>query len=94
MDGFEKFQRLGVKELLLYNRLEAFFENFHQKWNNASCGAQFRYFQIKQVKNRSIRLKILTYDHAKVHKKLSETLGADSILRLEISIYCFPRNFK
>ena len=28
--------------------------------------------------------------HSKVH---SEILGADSILRLEISIYCFPRNF-
>ena len=36
-----------VKELLLYNRIEAFFENFHQKWKNASCGAQFRYFQIR-----------------------------------------------
>ena len=31
--------------------------------------------------------------HAKVHKKPSETLGADSILRSEISIYCLPRNF-
>ena len=30
---------------------------------------------------------------AKVHKKPSKTLGADSILRLEISIYCLPRNF-
>ena len=26
-------------------------------------------------------------------KKSSETLGADSILRLEISIYCLPRSF-
>ena len=24
-----------------------FFQNFHQKWKNESCGAQFRYFQIK-----------------------------------------------
>ena len=31
--------------------------------------------------------------HAKVHKKPSESLGADSILRLEISIYCLSRNF-
>ena len=31
--------------------------------------------------------------HAKVHKNPSETLGADSILRLEISIYCLPWNF-
>ena len=29
----------------------------------------------------------------KVHKKPRETLGADSILRLEISIYCLPPNF-
>ena len=46
-DGLKKFQLLWVKELLLYNRMEAFIENFHQKWKNASCGAQFRYFQIK-----------------------------------------------
>ena len=31
--------------------------------------------------------------HAKLHKKPSETLGADWIERLEISIYCLPRNF-
>ena len=31
--------------------------------------------------------------NTKVHKKPSETLGADSILQLEISIYCLPRNF-
>ena len=36
-----------LRNVLLYNRIEAFFENFHQKWKNASCGAQFRYFQIK-----------------------------------------------
>ena len=28
-----------------------------------------------------------------IHKKPSESLGADSSLRLEISIYCLPRNF-
>ena len=47
VDGFKKFQRFWVKEPLLYNRTEASFENFHQKWISASCGAQFRYFQIK-----------------------------------------------
>ena len=31
--------------------------------------------------------------HATLHKKPNETLGADSILRLEINIYCLPRNF-
>ena len=36
-----------VKELLLYNRIETFFKHFHQKWKNASCGAQFMHFQIK-----------------------------------------------
>ena len=62
VSGIKKFQRLWVKELLLYNRIETFFENVHQKWENASCGAQLKYFQIKWVKNRSIRLKILTYE--------------------------------
>ena len=32
---------------ILYDRIKASFENFHQKWKNASGGAQFRYFQIK-----------------------------------------------
>ena len=31
--------------------------------------------------------------HAELNEKPSETLGADSILRLEISIYCLPQNF-
>ena len=46
-------------------------------------------------KNRPIRLKILTYESAirSYMKKESETRGADSILRLQISIYCLPRSF-
>ena len=45
-------------------------------------------------KNRSIRLKILTYESPmQRYIKHRETLGADSILRLQISIYCLPRNF-
>ena len=35
----------------------------------------------------------LRESNAKAHKKPSETLGADSTLRLEISICCLPRNF-
>ena len=35
----------------------------------------------------------LLASHARLHKKPSETLGADSIWRLEISIYCLPRSF-
>ena len=42
---FKKFQRFWVKELLLCDPVEAFYENLHQNWKNASCGAQFRYFQ-------------------------------------------------
>ena len=42
--------------------MEAFFENFHWKWKNPLFGDQFRYFQIKLVKNRSVRLKILTHE--------------------------------
>ena len=34
----------------------------------------------------------LRASHGKLHKKPSEALGADSIYRLEISIYCLPRN--
>ena len=34
----------GFEELF---RVEAFVENYNQKWKNASCGAQFRHFQIK-----------------------------------------------
>ena len=29
VDGFKKFQPYWVKELSLYNRIEAFFDNFH-----------------------------------------------------------------
>ena len=35
----------------------------------------------------------LRESHAKLHKRPSGTLGADPILRLEISIYCLNRNF-
>ena len=35
----------------------------------------------------------LRESHAMVHKNPSETLGDDSSLRLEISIYCLNRNF-
>ena len=35
----------------------------------------------------------LRESHTGLHKKTSETLGADSIYNLEISIYCLPLNF-
>ena len=67
------------KELLTYNCTETFFEKFDRKWKNASCGTQFRYFQIKEVKNRSAHLKMLTYEcpiqsHIKYRVKLWEQI--------------------
>ena len=52
-------------------------------------------FQVlpNQVSKKSLYTFEDIESHAKVHKKPSETLGADSILGLEISIYCLPRNF-
>ena len=35
----------------------------------------------------------LRESRAKLRKKPNEALGADSIQRLEISVYCLPRNF-
>ena len=99
VDGFKKFQRYWVIKNLLYNRIEAFFKKFYQKWNNASSGAQFRYFQIKWVKNRSIRLKILTYEspmqsYAKNRVKLWQYSGSWSNLKVRNQyIYCLPRSY-
>ena len=36
INGFE------LRNSYFTNRIEPFSENFHQKWKNASCGAQFR----------------------------------------------------
>ena len=58
------------------------FREFSSEVENASCGAQFRYFQIKQVKNRSIRLKTLTYENpmqSYINKKTSETLSSTEL---------------
>ena len=55
--------------------------------------------EIQVLPNQVSKNSFYTYEdidlrepHAKVHKKPSETLGADPILRLKISIYCLPRN--
>ena len=59
--------------------MEAFYENFHQKWKNASCGAQ-----ISVLPNQVSKKLFYTFEdidlresHAKLHKKPTETLGAD-----------------
>ena len=62
MDGFRNSNGFELRSFYFTTVWKLFFEIFHQKWKNESCGAQFRYFQIKQVKTRSIRLKILTYE--------------------------------
>ena len=93
--GFKKSQRLWLKELLLCNHIEAIFENFHQKWKKS-----IMWSSIQVHSNQVSKKSFYTFEdidlwesHAKAHKKPSETLGADSILRLKISIYCLPRNF-
>ena len=90
VDGFKKFQRLWVKELLLYNRIEFLFRKFSSEVEKCiMCSS------IQVLPNQVSKKSFYTFEdielwesHAKVHNKPSETLGADSILRLEISIYC------
>ena len=81
MDGFKKFPRYWVKELLLYNRMEAFFENFHQKWKKC-----IMWNSIQVLTNQVSKKSFYTFEdidlresHAKLHKNPSETLGADWI---------------
>ena len=57
------------------------FKKFHQKRRNASCGAQFKYFQ-NQVSKKSFNTFQdidLLEPHAKLQKKTSETLRGDWI---------------
>ena len=55
--------------------MEAFFENFHQKWKNASCGAHVNHVSKKSFYTfEDIDLR---ESHAKLHKKPSEILEAD-----------------
>ena len=62
----------------LYNRIEAF-RKFSSEVENASCGAQFRYFQNQVSKKLFYTFEDIDFQesHAKLHKKPSETLGAD-----------------
>ena len=49
--------------------------------------------QVSQKSFHTFEYIDLRESHANLHKKPIETLGADSVLRLEISICCLPRNF-
>ena len=54
-----------------------FFENFHQKWKNASCGAQFRPVLLNQVSKESFYTFEdidLRESHAKLRVKLWEQI--------------------
>ena len=53
----------GIELMNFYfTTVQKFFGKFSSEVENASCGTQFRYFKIKQVKNPSMRLKILNYE--------------------------------
>ena len=62
MDGFKKFLWFLVKELLLYNRMEA----FSKLLNQVSKRPFYTFEDIDLLES-----------HARLHKKLSETLGGD-----------------
>ena len=75
------------------------YKSFIQKFASevAKC---IMWSSIQVLPNQVSRKSFYTFEdidlwesHAKVHKKPSKTLGADIILRLEISIYCLPLNF-
>ena len=68
-NGFE------LRNFYLYNRIEAFFENFHQKWKNVSI--QVLPNQVSKKSFHTFEDIDLRESHAKLHKKTSETLGAD-----------------
>ena len=51
----------GIALRNFYNRMEAFLENFHQKWQNASCPWSSIQVLPNQVSKNPIRLKILIY---------------------------------
>ena len=64
--------------------MEAFFENFHQKWKNASVRALFRLTSKSSNKKSFYTFEdiVLRKSHTKLHRKLSETLGPDLILKV------------
>ena len=78
MDGFKKFQRYCVKKLLLYKRIEAFSKIFIRSENMDHLNS------IQVLPNQVSKKSFCTFEdidlrelHAKLHKKPSETVGAD-----------------
>ena len=80
-DSYFLFHALPIFFIKYCHKLctERQIENFHRKWKNTSCGAQF-----KVLPNQVSKKSFCTFEdidlresHAKLHEKPSETLGAD-----------------
>ena len=72
---------IWVKELLPYNRIEAFFRKFSSEVEKCIMWSSIQVLA-NQVSKKSFCTSEdidLRESHAKLHKKPSETLGADSI---------------
>ena len=78
----------GVELMNFYfTTVQMLFGKFSSEVENASCGTQFRYFKIKQVKSLSICLKILNYErpmqsyikHRVKHLEQIEFKGSKSV---------------
>ena len=78
MNGFKKFQRCRVKELLLYNRIWIMWNSIQVLPNQVSKKSFYTFEDID-----------LRESHAKLHKKPSETLGADLKVRNQYLLYMF-----
>ena len=93
MDGFKKSQRYWVKELSLYNRIEAFSKIFTE--SGTECIA---WGSIQVLPNQVNKKSFFTFEdvdlwgsYAKLRKNRVKLW--ELILTLEISIYCLPRSF-
>ena len=76
VDGFKKFKRFRVKELLLYNRMEAFFQKFSSEVEKCITWSSIQVLPNQVSKKSFYTFKDieLRKSYAKLHKKPSETL--------------------
>ena len=69
MDGLKKNPNgIELRNFYFTTIEKLFFENFHQKRKNASCGALFRYFQVSKKSFYTFEDIDLRESHAKLHK--------------------------
>ena len=78
VDGFKKFQRFWVKELSLYNRIEAFFRKFSSEVEKC-----IMWSSIQVLPNQVSKKSFYTFEdidlresHAKLHKKAEWNSGS------------------